>query len=375
MLAISVPGRLNLMGEHIDYHGLAVLPIALQRHISIAFRRRPDRQIHVVSQLNGQGELVGILDGDSTPAAPGDWMNYISAAVIAGRTRWNLNYGMDAAIASDLPAAAGLSSSSALLTAVLLALLAMDTIRPSFKELMEILPEAEQFVGTRGGAMDHAAILASRAGHALLVEFDPVEISHIPIPDGWSFLVSHSMMQAEKSGAVRAEFNARREAGVNALRKLGFSSYRAAIQQNGAGELTEMAAEQAWLGNLTDTEMHAFQHVVMEATRVDDALSALRNSDAAAFGNVLTASHASLRSQLRVSTPDLDRLVDLALEAGALGARLSGAGFGGCAVVFCARTRLEQVREGLIERYFAGRPDFDPEQHLFEAVPSRGALG
>ena len=281
---------------------------------------------------------------------------------------------MDAAIASDLPAAAGLSSSSALLTAVLLALLRIHDIQPRFDELMSILPEAEQFVGTRGGAMDHAAVLASRAGHALLVDFDPLEIVHIAIPADWSFLIAHSLSHAEKSGAVLAEYNARRRAGENALRKLAFSSYRSASQKYGMGELVEMAAGQASLGNLSEAEMLAFQHVASEAVRVAGAVSALRNSDNVAFGLLLNASHASLRSKLRVSTPDLDRLVDLALEAGALGARLSGAGFGGCAVVFCAAGKKDTVREALLARYYSGRPDFDPASHLIDAVPSAGAL-
>src|SRR5205807_8783885 len=128
--------------------------------------------------------------------------------------------GIDAAVASDLPAAAGLSSSSALLTGLTLALLRANCVHTTFGELMEVLPEAEYFVGTRGGGMDHAAVLASKAGGALLVRFAPVSAINVPIPGGWSFLIAHSLTTAEKSGAVRGAYNARRSAGQRALEML-----------------------------------------------------------------------------------------------------------------------------------------------------------
>jgi galactokinase len=134
-------------------------------------------------------------------------------------------------------------------------------------------------------------------------------------------------------------------------------------------ELTARAAKQ-----LDDEELRCFLHVAGEAVRVKDAVRALCDADAAEFGRLLNASHDSLRDQLRVSCPALDALVEAAREAGALGARLTGAGFGGCAVTLCDVAGLERVRAGLIDRYYSKRSGFDPDMHLIAAEPSAGAL-
>jgi galactokinase len=183
------------------------------------------------------------------------------------------------------------------------------------------------------------------------------------VPVDWRFLVAHSLQTAEKSGAAREEYNARRAAGTAALKRLGFVSYRAAIEQPvSAGKLPP------------GPERDSFLHVTSEAWRVRAAVEAMEQDDAVSFGRLLTESHASLRDRLGVSSPALDHLVETALESGALGARLTGAGLGGCAVVFCKQPDLPAVRGALIDRYYAGRPDFDPDRHLIDAQPGPGAL-
>jgi galactokinase len=229
---------------------------------------------------------------------------------------------------------------------------------------MEVLPDGEQFVGTRGGGMDHAASLASREGCATLVEFAPLAVRHIPVPAEWSFLVAHSLQTAEKSGAARAEYNLRRQAGDTALARLGLSSYRAALE--GAAEL----AARLDAGPQRDS----FLHTTSEALRVRAAVEAMERGDCAGFGRLLVESHASLRDRLRVSSRALDRLVEAAMAAGAAGARLTGAGFGGCAVVLCRKRDAAAVRRGIMERYYEGRRDFDESRHLIDAVPGPGAL-
>jgi len=344
---VSAPGRVNLIGEHIDYHGGAVLPIALRRRIHVTYRARPDRRIRARSEGYGAREFEwtpGLV-----PVAAGDWENYLRAAAQAVAAKWGAAAGVDAGIVSDLPPAAGLSSSSALLVAFTLALLRANGREASFAELMEVLPDAEQFVGTRGGGMDHAASLASRAGCASLIEFDPLSVRHIPVPEGWSFLVANSGENAEKSGAVRELYNARRRAGTAALERLGLRSYRDAAVGLGA--------------NLPPEERDAFEHVTTEFRRVRQAVEAWSHADALLFGRLLLDSHASLRDRLRVSTPALDRLVEAAMDAGALGARLTGAGFGGCAVIFCRTQDLARVRSAL-----------SPSYELIDAQPGPGAL-
>jgi galactokinase len=370
---ISAPGRVNLIGEHIDYHDMPVLPMALQRRIWIAFRPRRDAQVLVIS-AGRYGERGFSLAQEQEPGPAGDWANYLKAAAQAARGRWELVRGLDASIASDLPAAAGLSSSSAVLVGFTLALLQANCILATQQELMDILPEGEQFVGTRGGAMDHAVILAAREDAALLVRFAPVACTPIPVPDEWCFLVAHSLEVAEKSGALRAEYNSRRTAGERAVAALGFGSFRAALDRCSTSELQARARAALAQRSIDAAEFRAFAHVVSEAQRVEYAAAALRRGEAEAFGALMVESHASLRDELRVSSAALDELVEKAMKAGALGARLTGAGFGGCAVALCRAEELDRIRGKLIESYYSQRASFDPNLHLIAVEPSAGAL-
>jgi galactokinase len=356
---VTAPGRVNLIGEHIDYHGLAVLPMALRRSIRIQFQARGDGRICVTSGAYGYREFA--WTPGLTPVARGDWENYLRAAAQAIAGKWGVMNGMDATIDSDLPAAVGLSSSSALIVAVTLALLRANRREATFEELMEILPDGEQFVGTRGGGMDHAASLASREGCASLIEFAPLGVHHIPIPEGWAFLVANSLQTAEKSGAVRERYNAVRAAGTRALGEAGFRSYAEAMRGRGEEEFAALAAAK----HLPPE----FLHVVTEALRVRRAVEAMEQDDAARFGRLLLASHASLRDRLEVSCPALDRLVEAAMDSGALGARLTGAGFGGCAVVLCRRGDAGKVRDGMVERFY-----FGDSAHILHAEAGRGAV-
>jgi galactokinase len=319
MQQVWAPGRVNLIGEHIDYLGFPVLPMALRQRVEVTFEARADGVIRASSEPYGAREFEW-REG-LEPVAAGDWENYLRAAAMAVSGKWGAGRGIDATVTSNLPSAAGLSSSSALLTAFVLALLRANGWSAGFEDLMEILPEGEHFVGTRGGGMDHAAVLASRAGYASLVSFRPVAVRHVPIPGDWAFLVADSGVRAEKSGAARERYNAVR---------------------NSAG---------------------AAAHVAGETARVRDAVAAMDARDAAAFGRLMLESHASLRDGLGVSHPELDRIVEGAADAGALGARLTGAGFGGSVVALCRRADATAVRRALGRRW-----------SVFEAEPGNGAL-
>jgi galactokinase len=344
---VWAPGRVNLIGEHIDYHGLPVLPMALRQRVNVAFERREDCVIHAESIWRGTtASPYGVFvaghgpashsayaprqfewRSDLTPVTAGDWENYLRAAALAVARKWGTGAGINAVVTSDLPAAAGLSSSSALIVAFTLALLQANSWSATFEELMEILPEGEHFVGTRGGGMDHAAALASKEGCASLVSFHPLSVRHVPVPPGWTFLAADSLVRAEKSGAARERYNAAR---------------------NGPG---------------------AAVHVASESARVHAAVEAMERRDAEAFGRLLRESHASLRDCLKVSCEALDRLVDTAMESGATGARLTGAGFGGCALIFCSESSAADVARRLTERFYSGDPS-----HIIHAEPGPGAL-
>ena len=331
--AVRCPGRVNLIGEHIDYHGLPVLPIAIQLGVTVTYRLRADRRIEAGSANFGRRAFD--WSADLQRVADGDWENYIRAAARVVDALAPDCHGIDAEITSDLPPAAGLSSSSALLIAVTLAILRANNRAATFEQLMDVLPDGEQFVGTRGGGMDHAACLASRAGCASLIEFNPMSVTPIPIPRDWVFLIADSMQAAEKSGPARDEYNARRAAGVEALKTLHLTSYREAKVEDAEA--------------LSEHQRDPFLHVVTEAQRVRAAVDALRADDPVAFGRLMTESHDSLRTRLRVSTPKLDALVASALDAGAYGARLTGAGFGGSAVILSNRRSLPGLRTLVVE--------------------------
>jgi galactokinase len=273
MNAIAVPGRVNLIGEHLDYHNLPALPMAIQRRIRIEYQGIDEGLIRAHSQIYGAAEIR--LNSDLQLGPAGDWSNYMRAAVKALRGRWEIAHGIEAKVTSDLPAAAGLSSSSALMTGFTIALLRANGMEPTVEELMEVLPEGEQFVGTGGGGMDHAAVLASRAGCALLVEFAPLRLKDVPIPDNWKFIVAHSLKTAEKAGAAREQYNARRVAGQNALKTLGAESYCGVA----ASDVSRLSGEEA----------RAFRHVVSEGRRVHEAVAALQRCDKEAFGELQPA--------------------------------------------------------------------------------------
>ena len=329
----------------------------------MVYRPNPDSIARAVS-ASEDTEIVFDLS-DRERAKAGSWINYLLAAKTVAQDGWRIRVGIDAAITSNLPPAAGLSSSSALLVGFIIALLRANGIEPSVRELMDVLPEGEQFVGTRGGGMDHAAVLAGRSGCALHVNFSPLELSPVPIPSDWRFLVAHSLTTAEKSGAVREKFNALRIAGASALEKLHLPSYAAALE----------VYERSTPDLLDETERRVFQHVCREGRRVHQAVEALRTKDFARFGLLLCRSHESLRDQLRISNAAVDALVETALQAGAEGARMTGAGFGGCVIVLCHARHVEEVQTALQERYYARQLNpFDPNTHLFVAEPSAGAL-
>jgi galactokinase len=356
-----VPGRVNLIGEHIDYHNLPVLPMAIPRHIEVNFTASNSQLIQASSPAYGMREFC--LGQPLVPSPAGDWANYLKAAIQAVETRWRLSRGFHAQVTSNLPAAAGLSSSSALITAFTLGLLRANQIHATLEELMSVLPEGEHFVGTRGGGMDHAAVLASRAGHASLIHFSPFSLEHVPVPDNWRFLVAHSLTRAEKSGAANARYNACREAGLSALSKLRLLRYPDAT-------LEMLSINHA----LTPDECRAFRHVVSEAKRVALAITALRSADRQAFGTLLNASHVSLRDDLQVSCPALDCIVDIATRSGADGARLTGAGFGGCAIILCSDAARENIVAALERDFYAGHSEYNRQEHLIPVIPANGAL-
>lgn len=378
---VRAPGRVNLIGEHIDYCGLGVLPMAIDRSVDLLLRPRSDSTLSIENVDPDYAPVRFEASPDVEPGTAGSWENYLKAAVHEfSATHGRLN-GFDGVVCADLPSAAGLSSSSALVTAVGVAVHRINALPEDPHRLAEAMARAERFVGVRGGGMDQAASLLGRRGHALRIDFNPLRTSTVPIPNGWAMIVAHSLSRAEKSGKARAAYNRRTEECRTALELI---SRTVAAELGGTPpetypELRAVRSTDALiaLGNsLLDPPVRLrFRHVITEAERVDRAQEALRNGNLDAFGEAMTASHESLRTDYAVSSPALDELVERAMAGGAAGARLTGAGFGGCALALCDERRRTEVIEAL-EPFYAERVDRDPvqwDQVLFPVQAADGA--
>lgn len=335
----SAPGRVNLIGEHVDYNAGLCLPIALPQRTSVALRRRDDDLVRLASaQFSDNYELPL---ADVTAGNPSGWGAY-AAGVLAMLAEDGFQVGgVDLMVDSDVPVGAGLSSSAALAAAVGAAasaafdldLLADDDSRA---RLAEICRRAEnQIAGAPTGGMDQAAALRSQAGHALLLDCRDATITQVrfdPEAAGVRLLVINTRTSHE---LVDGQYAARRADCERAAELLGVSSLRE----------IEVGQLDAALDQLPEPRLKArTQHVVREIERVHQVVAALASADYAEVGLHLTASHASLRYLFEVSSPELDTAVDTALDAGALGARMTGGGFGGSAIALVPDERRTDVQ-------------------------------
>jgi galactokinase len=377
-LLVRAPGRVNLIGEHIDYNHLSVLPMAIQRHVTLLVRPRGDRIVRVTSTAPSLEPREFAMSDAIRPFPTGDWGNYVKAAVQALEREHGPLTGYDALIHSTVPVAAGLSSSSALVIGVALATLASNGRRWDPIPLAEAMALAERYTGTQGGGMDQAISLGAVEGTASRVDFAPLRITPVPVPSDWRFVVAHSLSRAEKSGGAQATYNRRTEECREALERV--ERVAGAGGSAGAGYRRLLARfDVAALVALAESALHGdlrkrFRHVVTEADRVRRAEAALRAADLPAFGQLLSASHASLREDYEVSSPTLDELVGIAEAAGAVGARLTGAGMGGCVVAVAPADAVERVLDHLRTDFYAPRARTGPlGDYLFVAEPAGGA--
>ena len=406
---MHAPGRVNLIGEHIDYSLLPVLPMAIQLRTTLTVRPREDHYVRLANAEPSYADVVLELSRDVEPGAPGapgrpgeagepsdrgnrgdrgdrgdrgrgdwgDWGDYAWGVAQALVRDYGITVGADIAVESDLPIAAGLSSSSALSCGVALALLAVNGRDVDLMELSDLVARAERYTGTQGGGMDQAVILCALAGHALCVSFAPLHIRPVSMPEDWVFLIAHSGVVAEKSGPAQATYNARTRESREALETVWAAvgdgeppekDYRPLLEAADPEHLLEVATEV-----LEAPLLARLRHTVSEVLRVSEAEEALGVRDLAAFGRIMDASHRSLRDDYEVSTPGLDRIVTLAREAGAAGARLTGAGLWGAALILCTEAAESAVLEALAVGYYSPTGDTSAEEAVFRAAPSGGA--
>ena len=413
---VRAPGRVNLLGEHTDYNGLPALPMAIDRAVYVAGWRLAARCVEAANLDPRRGARRFALDAPCAPGPAGDWGNYVQAAVraVAGELAEG---GLGLAVGADLPAGAGLSSSSALVVGVALALLAVGGRPVDRLALAERLAQGERWVGTLSGGMDQATILLAEPGRALHVDFYPLRARPIPLPAGHAVVVCHSLVSAEKSAGARAAYNHRvvecRLATHVLAHALGVELARLGCLRTAVPGRT-LAEHAALLGTLlpdapldlaaiaraigvapgalapllrddaggvlaggdeTFRPVARARHVLTEAERVEAAARACHAGDAAALGALMDASHRSCRDDYAISHPALEALVAIARTAGAAGARLTGAGFGGCTVSLVPRAAVGALLDRVDREFYRPRlaAGGDPARHRFVLAPAAGA--
>ena len=323
----EAPGRVNLIGDHTDHEEGLVLPLALERRVRVAAGRRRDGLLRAVSVELGEAELPL---ADVAPGTVEGWPAYVAGPL------WALGCtaGMDLVLQSDLPVGAGLSSSAAVECAVLLAARDLHGGPEDSAALARLARRGEnEIAGVPCGVMDQMASLVCRPAHALLLDTRSLEVEHVPLgleAAGLELLVVDTGTRRSLTSGAYAE---RRRECREAARILGVPALRDADER----------ALAAARGELGETRFRRARHVVRENARVLAAAAALRAGRPAEAGPALTASHASLRDDFEVSAPVLDAAVEATLFAGAMGARLTGAGMGGCAVALTPSVRAQSV--------------------------------
>ncbi|MFF5440677.1 galactokinase [Streptomyces achromogenes] len=358
----AAPGRVNLIGEHTDYNDGFVMPFALPHQAVAAVSRRTDGVLRLHSADIGDGVTELRLD-DLAPGGDHDWTAYPAGVVWALREAGHEITGADVHLASTVPTGAGLSSSAALEVVIALALNDLYGLGLKGWRLARLCQRAENvYVGAPTGIMDQTASACCETGHALFLDTRDLSQRQIPFDlaaEGLRLLVVDTQVKHAHSGG---EYGKRRAGCEKGAALLGVDALRA-IPYDG------LDAALARLGDEADV-VPLVRHVVTENERVERTVALLRAGDPRAIGPVLTEGHASLRDDFRISCPELDLVVDTALAGGALGARMTGGGFGGSAIVLAEAADVETLTKS-VEAAFAAAGFTAPR--VFEAVPSAGA--
>jgi galactokinase len=367
------PGRVNLIGEHTDYSGGFVMPLAVDLGVAVAFHSHPADTVRVWSVDYEEEDafpahlgLGSPVDGsEKGPGKKGDWKSYVRGiAYVLNRYGGQRGLGgAELAVAGNIPREAGLSSSAAIEVATLLALEAVSGWELQPLEEVKLAQRAEnEFVGVCCGIMDQYVSRLAREEHCLRIDCRDLSALEVPLPaKDLRVIVADTGVRRK---LANGEYNRRRSACERAARKL-LGRADALLREVGPGELEE----KRFL--LTEEEHKRALHVVRENDRVERCRRALERGDYGRVGRLMCESHESLRDLYEVSCLELDIMIEIArpLE-GVLGARLTGAGFGGCAVILACAGSEPQVREA-IEREYPARSGRKARVFVFEAA--RGA--
>jgi len=357
-LLARAPGRANLIGEHTDYNDGFVLPAAIDRAIYVAARPRHDREVHFVS-IDFGDQTVFTLDALDAPDLP-VWSSYPRGALWWLGDQGFAVPGFDAVMGGDIPVGAGLSSSAAVEVAMIELGLALAGESLSKQAIALGGVEVEhQFIGVPCGVMDQMASAMGVNGHALLIDCRSLEATPIPVPGGVSIMI---MDTAKQRGLVDSEYATRRAQCEEAARVLGVPALRDATR-----EQVEAAREQ-----LGDLLYRRARHIVTENLRTQATAMALRSGGLKTAGQAMRESHASLRDDYEVSCRELDIMSDLAnAQPGCYGARMTGGGFGGCAVALVEDGAVEAFVQAVAPAYEA-ETGLTPQLYVCRAAAGSG---
>ncbi len=351
--AFVAPGRVNLIGEHLDYNGGLVLPVAITLGVTAVCRPRHDHVVHFRS-LEDTRPVEIDLDRPIEHDAARGWGNYPAGVLQELVARGVMLTGADVLFSSTLPQGAGLSSSAAIEVVTAFSFLHLAGVQEIDRTDVALLCQKveNEFVGVNCGIMDQFAVAQGREDSALLLDCESLAYRVVPVVLGNCALVI--MNTCHQRQLTDSNYNERRAECDAAAALLGPD-----IVQRGLAHATWEDVVAHVADPLLRRRAH---HVVTEQARVEEAVRVLASGDLAAFGRLLTASHVSLRDDYEVTGPYLDAIVDAALAApGCLGARMTGAGFGGCALALVERDALGTFIEAVRSAYMAAtgvQPDF-----------------
>jgi galactokinase len=355
-LVAAAPGRVNLIGEHIDYSDGFVLPFAIKDRTLVAARKRGDSTVRIASAQR-RNKIVTVDISKVKPGLKGEWERYALGVLWA----LGVKEGVDLLIDGHVPLGAGLSSSAALECSVATAMNHLFDLGFNLEELARLTQKAEnQYVGVPCGIMDQSVSLMATQGSALLLDCRDLTTKNIPFDvasSGLELLIIDTQAHHALTDGGYAE---RRASCESVVAKLGITSLR---------ELSMEELENS-RGLLTETEFVRARHAVTEMKRVLECVEALSNSDFEKVGQLINQSHASLRGDYTVSCPELDTAVEAALAAGALGSRMVGGGFGGSAIALIQASKTTETIKA-VEKAFSSKGFKAPR--FFTSLPSQGA--
>ncbi len=318
------PGRVNLIGEHTDYNGGLVLPTALELGVNLALSPRSDNKIHIHSDKFDDIAIRAISD-----TATEHWSDYIVGAVIIANETGLLSGGVNVAVSTTLPFGAGLSSSAAVIVSILKAGRELNHGQHTDTEIAVLARRVEnEFIGMPCGIMDQMAVAIARPGQALSLNTETLNYDLIDLPSQHKMVVMHS-------GQFR-----RLSEGRYKVRKEECDAIKIVLGHNNICQISD--AEFASLSHLSAPLQRRAKHCMTEQRRTVKAAKALRDNDMQTFGALMNESHISMRDDFEITLPEIDRLVEDSVKLGALGARMTGGGFGGC-IVACVPANITKM--------------------------------